>query len=627
MIEEKWIRKFRANNPFLNDRMKKLEEQRRVESIIMNDLGYIVAYQHDFIRKISIDLVCLKKKILTYKSNGMSENSNLNDLNDQYKQIKKNQQFANTEDTIRLIKLSNQLRKALFQIVSFNVNADDDFSLLYKIHHLFDEMICYRNLKCTQYRNTFAPLPLFRISLPDTSDSTSPKCHGFSKILCRASPYIDFTYLPTKSSIQQIQKSIKNQNLHNSLKTLSNELSRTNKELLILKSDYQISDILVRDFSQFPPFDVVRESPTYIDFNNSKSYSINYVRSEISSLQKSMTDLISHIIPKLESSIDCISCFPQLELELNLDLKNNYYDTKHRLLLLQNIIKSTNVFQPTIPDYESIKYIHFDNQTFNKLNELKEKDYDSFSTFLESVFDDYSHYLSSIPKETENIEKKKAEILEEIKQKKAKRPPSMPEDMERRKTRLINSTQQLKDKISNDQVETAELLKDTISSFKDKIKDIQIKNPLFPLNFEDMLTEFFYMQPRIKWINQKFDFHRKENEDLRRNIENLKLNSADLKNEIEEKKRILNSLRAKNQSKKSDDKDDTNTSSSRKSSHCPKYICSICKSRQRNAIINTEKCGHTFCRKCLLILLRKKSQVCPYCKNKFTESDIRPFVL
>ena len=483
MTEEKWIRKFLANNPFLTDRMKKLEEQRRVESIIMNDLGNIVAYQHSFIRTDSIDLVHLKKLIISYKNNSENYNGPPKDYSDSFKIPKKSQQFANTEETIRLINLASQLRLALFQIVSFSVSADDDFSMMDQIHHLFDEIIYYRNLKCTKYRNTFAPLPLLRISTQDAPNSTPPssKCHGFSKTLYRSSPYIDSTYLPTKSSIHQIQKSVNNENLLDSLKVLSSELNRTNKELLILKSDQQSTNILIRDFLQFPPFDVVRESPLYDEFNKSVSYSINYVRSEITSLQRSLSDLISHIIPKLQSSIDCTSCFPQFKPILNEDTQNVYDLDLYKLQLLSKIIDDTNAFQSTFPDYESIKYIHFNHETFGKLNEIKDKDINSLSQLLESAIEEYSHYLDSIFDENENIKHKQSECTNKIEQWKAKKLPSIPDDLERKRKKLIYSTTQLREKISNDQIETTQLINDTIFSFKEKVKDLQINTPLFPL--------------------------------------------------------------------------------------------------------------------------------------------------
>ncbi|KAK8887032.1 hypothetical protein M9Y10_038067 [Tritrichomonas musculus] len=616
MMEEKWIRKFLANNPFLTDRMKKLEEQRRVESIIMNDLGYIVAYQHDFIQTISLELVRLKRFISTYK-NADNENTNHDLDTKSYKNIQKHKQLANKEDTIRLIKLANQLKKALFKIVSFSVSQDDDFALLFQIHNIFDEMIYYRNLKCTKYRNTFAPLPLFRISHENSNSSTPSKCHGFSKLLCRSSPYIDFTYIPTKYSINQIEKTYSNGSFHDFLKNFLNELNLTNKELLILKSEYKISNILIRDFTLFPPYDVIRESPTFSEFSNFISYSINYVRSEITSLHDSISNLITLIIPKLESSVDCISCLPQIELEMSHNTKNNFYEAKHKLLFFQNIIQKTDVFKNTVPDYESIKYIHFDHETFSKLNDLKDTDYEGLSSLLELIIENYYKSEELMSNENKDLERKQEEINKMIKQWQEKNQPTIPEEIERKEIRLIKSTQQLRTKIEKDQAEIPQLMKDTILEFKEKIKDLKVTKPLFPLNFEDMLINYFQGQPKLDWINQKLNHHQKENEKMNENVKNLKLNNEELKKEIDEKKKILELL--KNKAKNSDHKD--NKDGFHKSSHRSKLLCSICKSRQRDSIITI--CGHTFCRKCLMVLLRKGSHHCPHCDKHFSQSDIK----
>ncbi|OHT03455.1 hypothetical protein TRFO_06705 [Tritrichomonas foetus] len=595
MLEEKWMKQFLANNPSLTERMKRLEEQRRIESVIINDLGYLVAYQQNFAHSFSVNLVRLKH--LNHSPTKIAKIST------------KNPQFSTTEETIRLIKLSSQIRKIIFQITA-KIASEDDFTDLQDVHLLFDQIIYYRNMKCTTYRNNFIPLPLFRITQSDRSHRNSQKKIDVSDSLNLSSPHFDSTYHPTKFSLWQIQEKMNNRHhaLRRSLKTINSDLNKTYKELLNLRSEFQVTNLLVQDFTLFPPFDVIRESPVFHEFNNSISYSINYVRSEISTLQKAISGVLS-IISKLGECTKCLYSLPQFEAEHK--NKINFYDAKHRLSLFHNIIRSSDAFKSSIDEYEAIKYTKSDYDTFKKLNELQSGEkYEELSTLFETALEYYTNAYDLVSDEISQLDIKEKEIKEKISQWQAKKVHPLSEEINQKREKLINLTEQMEREIVEDKKEIADLLQQTLNEFKEKISDLNIKNPLIPSFFEDLLTKYFGKEPKKEWVEQKLHFQQIENEKLKKNVEDSQKNLSDLKEEIIEKRKRIDLLQKV---------ENRNTSKSQTSLN-EKVLCPICKDRQRDVIIT--KCGHTFCRKCIEILWRNGNHKCPHCHAFFVESNV-----
>ena len=596
-MNEKWMKQFLQKNPSLSEKMKRLEDLARVESMIVNDLGFLVAYQQNFSPIFSLNLVRLQRS----GANGRET-----------KKIQlKNNYFANNEETIRLIYLANKIRIALFEIIS-KIVSKDDVKTIQNVHSLFDSIIALRNIKSVTFKNSFASLQLFKIAKMKKHNQMkkNKKLKGVFKF---ASSYINTSYVPSNCSIAYIRSKIHHQNLDKCsfrkvLKSLNSDLYASYKELSNLNCEYRISNIMIEDYLKFPPFDVIRESPIFYEMNNSIFYSMNFVRSEITSLFNNLRDLVQRV-DKFGALANNIYQLPQFEININHENSCNLYDASHRLALLNNIIQSSDVFKPHFPEYNSIKYIHADLENLQKMIDIlknSENLHDEMSAALESSLDYYSTMSDTISNEIEEVEHRNKEIAKRITQWQAKKINPLSEEVNQKRDKLIKSTENIKKDFYEKKNEISQLLQQTLNSFKDKISDVFIEKPLIPFNFEDLLNKYFYKQPEINWIDQRLEFQRKENENIKKRILKLKQYYSDIKDDISDKQNIIKSLKENGKQ----DKTEINLKKINR-----KYYCTVCEFQPKEVLIS--KCGHTFCKNCL-----HEKRNCPICNIDFDESNI-----
>jgi len=50
--------------------------------------------------------------------------------------------------------------------------------------------------------------------------------------------------------------------------------------------------------------------------------------------------------------------------------------------------------------------------------------------------------------------------------------------------------------------------------------------------------------------------------------------------------------------------------------------CKLCETRNKNVLL--VKCGHLFCRDCIMKNIQMRERHCPVCRRIFTSEDIKP---
>lgn len=615
MNEEKLIAKFLSNNPVLNDRIKKLGGQYKLESDIIVDLDCLILFQINFEQYLNKDYAQLQETIsnVAKTSNSNTELSVFDKLSPEL--VFDSQHYPQTKDIIRIERLSNEILKSLFTIVSTFPSAEG-IRNFHQAHSLFVEIMRNRNMICSKFRNVFSPLPLFSISQQDSMTKSSSKTinHDFSNLFCQCSPYVYSTFLPTHDSLYQLQQILENHHfdkkkeLHFYLNLLIKDLNRTNLELINMKSDYQVSNIWKSDIRQFPPFDVVRESPVYNEFKTSIANIMDHVRSRLLLLQNSMNDLISHAIKTLETSNSIFANLSSIQNELSLSSnQNDEKKNQKRTLIFHDsaIDKEKDAFEPQQLENQIHQYIQFDHGAFVKLDRLKTGDFKEFVTFLQSIKAEYSKYPQLIAFASHQLNSQKDLILQKI--------PHY-ETAQSGQTSTQPDFNSLFEKLSQYR-NPVEFDNSNLKSNIETLKELNADRPtLIPLFFEDILKENARDASNIEWTHQRFNFHQTENEKKKKAVEQNSLILNGIKSDIEEVKKRIEEKKLSHHNL-----EDTPPPLSESKSQ---FICPICKSNIRDAMLF--KCGHTFCKRCLVVLCRKGIQRCPECNIFFSESNIKP---
>lgn len=53
--------------------------------------------------------------------------------------------------------------------------------------------------------------------------------------------------------------------------------------------------------------------------------------------------------------------------------------------------------------------------------------------------------------------------------------------------------------------------------------------------------------------------------------------------------------------------------------------CGVCENNYKDTVIT--KCFHTFCKGCINKALTSRARICPHCREKFGENDLKTFYL
>lgn len=157
----------------------------------------------------------------------------------------------------------------------------------------------------------------------------------------------------------------------------------------------------------------------------------------------------------------------------------------------------------------------------------------------------------------------------------------------------------------------------------------------------------------LKRINEKLEDAIQENENsinaLNNQVESLNKNNHELKSITEQQENLLKEYREENKTLKSNvermnaiisgkklqkekeieskilNKDEFDHIKRESDTLKQLVKCMVCNTNYKNCIIS--KCYHTFCRECINKNLSARQRMCPFCKEKFQDSDIKNFYL
>lgn len=380
----------------------------------------------------------------------------------------------------------------------------------------------------------------------------------------------------------------KGENPSNGFDSILGALQRSLRELALLETEEEQSNVLKDDYLKNPPFDLIREIPEYQKLDLGLKNLEPLVRTQLVRNDIRVREIFGTM--KLFEKIIGLSLFDsnddlQIKSLLNEDIQTRIDVMRLKVFDLISQKEEGNRIQ-------KFKSLHFINSVFRKYEEIsKTKEMSRITQIIREIHNLCQTSNNSITKENNELISYRMVLEEKLKS-------FHPEIC----MRNVNVTQEaiadLRASISSlvqqciDKKEKAnEILIDVLKTNKIVFNnDVHIG--IIPLQIEELITLFYQKAPIWIWYKERLEHHRKENIKIKQNRLELKDNLNELQEKVAQKKeRIKYGTKIK------------------------KNRCPICKTRDRNVIILT--CGHTFCNECL-----SHRRSCPYCDSPFSSTEI-----
>lgn len=384
---------------------------------------------------------------------------------------------------------------------------------------------------------------------------------------------------------------------------IKNDLIRSYKELSYLLSDEMICNVSDRDFLMNPSIDIIRENPQFQQYSSKMSSMLPLIQTQFFELNETISSLLSKI-KILNKSLNNSFTLPQInfdELHQITTEETKYYIEKQKRLFMKKVFKE---FMSVCPEFhiQTAKLINKIYKVFSSL--CQTEDIDS----IESQLMELRKYIQN--SNYQNIfmeqDKKQASIRKTMQDELRKINASIPSKASN--SDIFNIIEEHKKKVEelqNVYISERNAINDemtqAIVSHRVLFSKIQHK-PLFPYEIEKMLHTLSHQAANLQWGMQRYEMQKEEKKKHKEQINNLNNNLTKLKAEIQEKKKLVQSLKANSNPQKIP----------KKSASC---LCSSCHAKQVECVI--VGCGHTFCEACLLNL-----KSCPKCNHIITENDV-----
>lgn len=390
-----------------------------------------------------------------------------------------------------------------------------------------------------------------------------------------------------------------NDNKIDILKQIYTDLRRNSQELTNFLSDEQSCNINVRDFIYYPPIDIIKSSPQYQQYLNYISQIRNQVQTDFKELNAKISSLfisLNNCQRKLEKSF----AFPQINFDELSQISNEYSNLIKDNLITAFYYKVMKKINPS--DQDSLRV--FLKKLFKKFQALsKLKDLNAIRSSLKEIQSilsqgDFEKIFKQQEKDQLSIQKEFKEALSrESPKSNIQRPPDAEEHLSKKREEITS----LSKRYTSQRNEIHDQLLQSIEEFITKLRNIQYC-PLFPEQIEQMNHTISIQAANMDLETRRLENQRKEKQKSEESIQKLNERLSQLKIEIQNKKKEIATLKAKQGSSKI----------SNSNSPC---LCLHCHQAQIVSMIS--KCGHSFCSDCI-----SDKEACPICGETITKFDV-----